>query len=108
MFNRMGIFTVTDDAFHGHPEPLAAPPGVNRYALQLVYYTRDIPKYQNSGSGSGSGGRDKDKREFSRLHGGMYVGVFVSMCCSLGSYYIYTTTIYTYISTSTSVYLPSP
>ena len=29
-----------DDAFHGHPVPSAAPPGRNRYALQLVYYTR--------------------------------------------------------------------
>lgn len=38
-FNRMAIFTVTDDAFHGHPEPLNCPSDVNRYALQLVYYT---------------------------------------------------------------------
>eukprot|EP00607_Mallomonas_marina_P011048 CAMPEP_0182424774 /NCGR_PEP_ID=MMETSP1167-20130531/11041_1 /TAXON_ID=2988 /ORGANISM="Mallomonas Sp, Strain CCMP3275" /LENGTH=363 /DNA_ID=CAMNT_0024604853 /DNA_START=301 /DNA_END=1395 /DNA_ORIENTATION=+ len=38
-FNRMAIFTVTDDAFHGHPEPLTCPEDVMRYALQLVYYT---------------------------------------------------------------------
>lgn len=30
LFNRMSIFTVTDDAFHGHPEPLNSPPGVMR------------------------------------------------------------------------------
>lgn len=39
----MSIFTVLDDAFHGHPEPSAAPPGHNRYALQLVYYTKTPP-----------------------------------------------------------------
>ena len=49
VFNRMAIFTVTDDAYHGHPHPLASPPGIYRYALQLVYYTRtEGPKYSNS------------------------------------------------------------
>ena len=43
LFNRMSIFTVTDDAFHGHPEPLLAPEGHIRYALQIVYYTRTAP-----------------------------------------------------------------
>lgn len=66
MFNRMGIFTVTDDAFHGHPEPLASPQGVNRYALQVVYYTRELPKSQNSDSGPAL------KRNFSRFHGGKF------------------------------------
>ena len=41
LFNRMAIFTVTDDAFHGHPEPLLSPPDTVRYALQLVYYTSE-------------------------------------------------------------------
>eukprot|EP01041_Mallomonas_annulata_P007512 gene7512-15370_t len=41
IFNRMAIFTVTDDAYHGHPEPLNAPDDIYRYALQLVYYTKE-------------------------------------------------------------------
>ena len=37
----MAIFTVTDDAFHGHPEPIAGNSSTKRYALQLVYYTKE-------------------------------------------------------------------
>ena len=41
IFNRMAIFTVTDDAFHGHPEKIGGDDNTLRYALQLVYYTRE-------------------------------------------------------------------
>lgn len=48
LFNRMVIFTVTNDAFHGHPEPLTSPPDTLRYALQLVYYTTESgPTHSN-------------------------------------------------------------
>ncbi len=40
VFNRMTIFTNTDESFHGHPTPLSAPEDKMRYALQLVYYTK--------------------------------------------------------------------
>lgn len=38
-FNRLVIFTTTDFTFHGHPEPLACPPGEARKSLILYYYT---------------------------------------------------------------------
>lgn len=38
-FNRMCIFYVDDDTWHGHPEPLACPPGSCRKSLAVYYYT---------------------------------------------------------------------
>eukprot|EP00164_Ancoracysta_twista_P000180 GFYU01000259.1.p1 GENE.GFYU01000259.1~~GFYU01000259.1.p1 ORF type:complete len:364 (+),score=16.86 GFYU01000259.1:54-1094(+) len=39
-FNRVVIFTVTPDAYHGHPEPLAPPDeDTERIGLQFTYYT---------------------------------------------------------------------
>lgn len=43
MFNRMVVFTITDWAFHGHPEPLTCPPEVTRKSLALYYFTVDRP-----------------------------------------------------------------
>jgi hypothetical protein len=43
IFNRMVVFRVTDDAYHGHPEPLRCPPGVTRKSIALYYYTTDRP-----------------------------------------------------------------
>lgn len=65
VFNRMSIFTVTDDAFHGHPEPLNAPDGQFRYALQIVYYTKEPAESPNSPS-------DTDKRVFAKYHGAVF------------------------------------
>ena len=42
-FNRMVIFATTDDANHGHPEPLACPPGRARRSLALYYYSNGRP-----------------------------------------------------------------
>lgn len=39
VFNRCVIFNTTDDAFHGHPEPLTCPDGVSRKSIALYYYT---------------------------------------------------------------------
>ncbi len=39
VFNRCVIFSTTDDAFHGHPEPLTCPEGVSRKSIALYYYT---------------------------------------------------------------------
>jgi hypothetical protein len=42
LFNRMSIFTVFDDVYHGHPVRLQVPNNtLARYALQLVYYTKE-------------------------------------------------------------------
>ena len=39
IFNRLVIFTVNDDSFHGHPEPLKCPANVQRTSIALYYYT---------------------------------------------------------------------
>ena len=38
-FNRTVIFTVDDDTWHGHPDPLTCPDGVARISLATYYYT---------------------------------------------------------------------
>lgn len=42
-FNRLVVFSITDDAFHGVPQPLACPPDRRRLSLALYYYTADRP-----------------------------------------------------------------
>ena len=39
IFNRMSIFTVDDDSFHGHPDPLECPVGTCRKSLAVYYYS---------------------------------------------------------------------
>jgi hypothetical protein len=39
LFNRAVIFSTVKEALHGHPTPLAAPPGLARRSLALYYYT---------------------------------------------------------------------
>ena len=39
LFNRAVIFSTVEEALHGHPTPLSAPPGVARRSLALYYYT---------------------------------------------------------------------
>jgi hypothetical protein len=41
IFNRCVIFATTGEANHGHPEPLACPPGRTRKSLALFYYRND-------------------------------------------------------------------
>ncbi len=38
-FNRLVVFSTTENSNHGHPHPLTCPPGVYRRALNLYYYT---------------------------------------------------------------------
>jgi hypothetical protein len=40
---RAVLFATTDAAYHGHPRPLACPPGVTRKSLALYYYTVTRP-----------------------------------------------------------------
>jgi hypothetical protein len=44
IYNRTVIFSITDWAFHGHPEPLASPEGVTRKSIALYYFTVDRPR----------------------------------------------------------------
>jgi hypothetical protein len=39
IFNRLIVFSTSEDSNHGHPNPLACPPGVSRRTLNLYYYT---------------------------------------------------------------------
>lgn len=48
LFNRTVIFSTTDTSFHGHPHPLASPPGVTRKSVSLYYYTAGRPKEERS------------------------------------------------------------
>ena len=41
--NRVVVFNTTDYSYHGHPEPLACPPGRTRRSLALYYYTNGRP-----------------------------------------------------------------
>ncbi len=48
LFNRTVIFSTTDRSFHGHPHPLASPPGVTRKSISLYYYTVGRPENERS------------------------------------------------------------
>ena len=39
LFDRAVIFSTTPESLHGHPTPLATPPGIARRSLALYYYT---------------------------------------------------------------------
>ena len=43
IFNRMVIFTTTDFAYHGHPDPLTCPPNRARRSMAWYYYTNGRP-----------------------------------------------------------------
>jgi Rps23 Pro-64 3,4-dihydroxylase Tpa1-like proline 4-hydroxylase len=46
IFNRVVIFEVTDDAFHGHPIPIETPDGVFRLSFAGYYCTIERPEYE--------------------------------------------------------------
>lgn len=48
IFNRVVIFNITDDAYHGHPHPLNTPAGVTRDSIALYYYTLDRPEHEKA------------------------------------------------------------
>lgn len=43
VFNRCVVFSTTDTAYHGHPNPLACPAGRSRKSLATYYYTNGRP-----------------------------------------------------------------
>ncbi len=47
-FNRVAIFNITDDAYHGHPYPMTSPPGVTRDSIALYFYTQDRPEHEKA------------------------------------------------------------
>jgi Rps23 Pro-64 3,4-dihydroxylase Tpa1-like proline 4-hydroxylase len=52
LFNRTVIFSTTDFAYHGHPEPLTCPPDRSRKSIALYYYTSGRPAEEMSESHS--------------------------------------------------------
>jgi hypothetical protein len=48
VLNRLVVFTITDDAFHGVPTPVACPPERKRFSLALYYYTADRPEEEKA------------------------------------------------------------
>jgi 2OG-Fe(II) oxygenase superfamily len=48
VFNRCVVFSTTDFAYHGHPEPLNCPPGRTRKSVALYYYSNGRPQEEVS------------------------------------------------------------
>jgi hypothetical protein len=48
VFNRTVVFSTTDFSFHGHPAPLACPPGMSRKSVSFYYYTNGRPDEERS------------------------------------------------------------
>lgn len=47
-FNRLVVFKITDDAFHGVPTPIECPADRKRFSLALYYYTVDRPEEEKA------------------------------------------------------------
>lgn len=39
IFNRMAMFSTSEESYHGHPDPIRCPEGMTRKSLALYYYT---------------------------------------------------------------------
>lgn len=47
-FNRTVVFSTTETSYHGHPHPLACPPGHSRKSLSFYYYTAGRPEEEQA------------------------------------------------------------
>ncbi len=50
--NRLIVFSATDRSYHGHPHPLAAPPGRTRKSVAAYYYSNGRPEHETSAAHS--------------------------------------------------------
>jgi Rps23 Pro-64 3,4-dihydroxylase Tpa1-like proline 4-hydroxylase len=41
LMGRCVVFSTSDTSFHGHPEPVACPPGCTRKSIAMYYYTAE-------------------------------------------------------------------
>jgi hypothetical protein len=48
IFNRMVIFSTTDTAYHGFPDPLECPESMSRKSIAMYYYTNGRPDHERS------------------------------------------------------------
>lgn len=46
VLGRIVVFSTTDEAYHGHPEPLNCPEGIMRRSIALYYYTNGRPMHE--------------------------------------------------------------
>jgi Rps23 Pro-64 3,4-dihydroxylase Tpa1-like proline 4-hydroxylase len=44
IFNRMLLFNVTHNTFHGHPHPVMCPEGINRLSYSICFFTKEKPE----------------------------------------------------------------
>jgi hypothetical protein len=69
LFNRLVIFTSTDEAFHGHPEPLDSPANQTRIGFQLVLFSKTPPtpqeRFATTFEDKVAGSRDSEIEEVS-------------------------------------------
>lgn len=49
IFGRCVVFSTTDFAYHGHPDPLNCPAGTTRKSLALYYYSNGRPRSETAG-----------------------------------------------------------
>ena len=47
IFNRVVIFTISDNSLHGHPVPLNTPENISRNSIALYYFTEENPSQGN-------------------------------------------------------------
>jgi len=68
VFNRMVIFDTTPSAYHGHPNPVVAPPTGSRKTISAYYFTRGRPFreqfYGAQGVRVAGGGRPSRRAQF--------------------------------------------
>ena len=50
IFNRMVVFRINDDAYHGHPREWNAPQEFHRTSFAFYYFTDDRPEHEKSES----------------------------------------------------------
>ena len=46
LFNRMAMFSITSNSYHGHPDPLTCPEDRSRKSIALYYYTNGRPEHE--------------------------------------------------------------
>jgi hypothetical protein len=52
LFGRSVLMVHGERSFHGHPTPLAPPPGRTRMSLATYYYSSDLPQSADTGNGT--------------------------------------------------------
>jgi len=84
VFNRMVIFPVHDQAYHGHPDPMTCPKTRSRKALHVSYYTVGRPEADNTLMGSYFPGEKSGKYTRQQLFRRFVPPIVVDACRKAG------------------------